>query len=131
MMMSHSNTRVKVPNLQDGSGRGSNDSTTLNLDQRGVGDDDSAFTPSSVQSYYKRKHQKKDGKALVGSNWNTFIGTLNVRTIREDYKRLELATQFIRNGLEILGLQEHRIVHEEPIRIEHFKGGVSLVTISA
>ena len=59
------------------------------------------------------------------------MGTFNVRTIREDYKRLELATQFIRNGLEVLGIQEHRIVHEEPIRIEKFKGGVSLITVSA
>ena len=33
--------------------------------------------------------------------------------------------------MEILGIQEHRIVHQEPIRIEKFKKGVTLVTTSA
>ena len=33
--------------------------------------------------------------------------------------------------MEILGIQEHRIVHQEPIRIEKVKKGVTLVTTSA
>ena len=33
--------------------------------------------------------------------------------------------------MEILGIQEHRIVYQEPIRIEKFKKGVRLVTVSA
>ena len=37
----------------------------------------------------------------------------------------------IESGMEILGIQEHRIVHQEPIKIEKFKEAVSLVTVSA
>ena len=59
------------------------------------------------------------------------VGTFNVRTAREGYKRLEPVTQFLESGMEILGIQEHRIVHQEPIRIEKFKEGAALVTVSA
>ena len=59
------------------------------------------------------------------------VGTFNVRTVREGYKRLELVTQFLESGMEILGIHEHRIVHQEPIRIEKFKEGATLVTVSA
>ncbi|KAL5260700.1 hypothetical protein ACHWQZ_G010752 [Mnemiopsis leidyi] len=130
-MMSYSNTRVKVPKLHDGCGHGINDSVTLKPVSGGVGDDDLKSTSSHEFIPNKIKFQKKDGGKLVGSSWYTFMGTFNVRTIREDYKRLELATQFLKNGVEVLGVQEHRIVHEEPIRIEKFKGGVSLITVSA
>ena len=77
-----------------------------------------------------RKHQKKDGDALVSCSEVALVGKFNVRTTREGYKRLELVTQFLESGMEILGIKEHRIVHHEPIKIEKFKDGVSLVTVS-
>ena len=36
------------------------------------------------------------------------VGKFNVRTAREGYKRLELVTQFLESGMEILRIQEHR-----------------------
>ena len=125
--MSYSNTRVQVPNDPDGRGSRGNDSATLKLPWRGVVDDDPSLPPSK----HIRKYQKKDGKSLVSCRQLSLVGTFNIRTAREGYKRLELVTQFLESGMEILGIQEHRIVHQEPIRIEKFKKGVSLVTISA
>ena len=126
-MMSHSNTRVQVPNYSDGSGRRGNDSATLKLPRRGVVDDDSYPSPSKNI----KKYQKKDGQPLVSYKKLALIGTFNIRTAREGYKRLELATQFLESGMEILGIQEYRIVHQESIRIEKFKRGVTLVTTPA
>ena len=41
------------------------------------------------------------------------IGTLNVRTVRLAYKQQELSRVFSDSGLEILGIQEHRIVYTD------------------
>ena len=124
--MSYRNTRVQVPKEPDGRDSRGNDSATLKLPRRGVVDDDPTVPPSKT-----RKLQKKDGEPLVSHDRLALIGTFNIRTAREAYKRLELVTQFLESGMEILGIQEHRIVHQEPIRIEKFKKGVTLVTISA
>ena len=49
----------------------------------------------------------------VSCSRKTFIGTLNVRTVREQYKRIELASLFLESRVSVLGVQEHQIVHEE------------------
>lgn len=68
---------------------------------------------------------------IISCNSLSLIGTLNVRTIREQHKRLELVNRFINSGVKILGIQEHRIVHQEDIKIHQFKGGVTLISASA
>ena len=135
-MTSYNNTRVKVPTSSDGSGSRGNDSVT----QKWVEDDDLTLTPSTFDKAPKirektqknvKDQNKKNGQPLVSCRQCALVGTFNVRTAREGYKRLELVTQFLESGMEILGIQEHRIVHQEPIRIEKFKKGVCLVTVSA
>ena len=42
--------------------------------------------------------KKKDGDALVTCRREAMVGTFNVRTAREGYKRLELVTQLLENG---------------------------------
>ena len=44
--------------------------------------------------------------------------------------RQELANTFNSSGLEILGVQEHRVIHQEPIRMEKFAKGTCLITSS-
>ena len=44
---------------------------------------------------------------------------------------MELAKIFMESGVLIMGIQEHRIVHTEPIKIEKFVNGTSLITASA
>ncbi|KAL5261774.1 hypothetical protein ACHWQZ_G007466 [Mnemiopsis leidyi] len=94
------------------------DSVTLKLPRRRMNDD--RPIPMSDTSH-----------SVVSCRKDTLVGTYNIRTAREGYKRTELVSQFCLSGIEILGIQEHRIVHQEPIRVEKFKEGVSLVTVSA
>mgnify|MGYP003717885329 CR=1 FL=1 len=44
---------------------------------------------------------------------------------------MELATTFIRSGIKILVIQEHRIVHQEELKTQKFKDGVNIITSSA
>jgi len=53
-----------------------------------------------------------------------------VRTITQPERRKELVHNFSAQGIEILGLQEHRIVHEEPTSNERILGK-TLITTSA
>jgi exonuclease III len=55
---------------------------------------------------------------------------MNVRTIREQRCREELASNLDRYNIDILGIQEHRIVHDEPVKYENILGK-TLITTSA
>ena len=59
------------------------------------------------------------------------VGTFNIRTAREQHKRIELAELFSRSKLHILALQEHRVVHAEPTRIKKMNKGIHPVISSA
>ena len=58
---------------------------------------------------------------------------MNVRTIRELRNREELSANFTTCNIDILGVQEHRIVHAEPVRYVRYERvlGNTLVTTSA
>ncbi|XP_072050068.1 uncharacterized protein [Amphiura filiformis] len=59
------------------------------------------------------------------------ISTMNVRTtIREQQCREELVSNLIEYNVEVLGIQEHRIIHAEPIRYENILDR-TLITTSA
>jgi hypothetical protein len=139
-MMFLNSTRVKAPNFTGDSGNQGNDSVTLKLDSRGVEDDILVLIPPTtensesrrkLQKNTKTQNPKKKEESLLSCRNHSYIGTINVRTAREDYKRLEMAELFLDSQVEILGVQEHRIVHEEPIKIEKFKKGICLITTSA
>ena len=55
---------------------------------------------------------------------------MNVRTIREQRCREELVSNFVEHNIDVLGIQEHRIFHEEPVRYETILGR-TLITTSA
>ena len=57
--------------------------------------------------------------------------TMNVRTVRLEDRKEELQQCFSKQRIDILGLQEHRIVHEDtPVRYEEMLGN-TLITTSA
>ena len=58
------------------------------------------------------------------------MGTLNVRTLRENYKRDELGVSMKASSVQILGIQEHRIVHSAEIEYQDL-GNCYLITSSA
>ena len=45
-----------------------------------------------------------DAFAISFIRKEVMVGTFNVRTAREGYKRLELVTQFLESGMEIIGI---------------------------
>ena len=53
-----------------------------------------------------------------------------MRTLREQYKRDELAICFQNSGAQILGIQEHRIIHSSEIEYQNL-GTCTLITASA
>ena len=67
---------------------------------------------------------------LINPKKYTYVATMNVRTIRLTYLRYELGKLFSKLNIDILGIQEHRIVHEDPIRYEEIMGS-TLITSSA
>ena len=121
-------TRVQAPNsnISDADVR-YYDSTALKP-SGGAADD----TPGPLQQPDdKTTKQQKNLKGLLSCTRDSYLGTHNVRTIREHHKRLELAAVFLQSNLMALGVQEHRIVHDEEIRMERFSKGVHLITSSA
>ena len=60
---------------------------------------------------------------------------MNVRTIREEHKQLELKYNLQSHDLDILSIQEHRIMHDETVERMKVKynniGNSTLITTSA
>lgn len=100
-------TRVQAPNFVSGEAC-VNDSASVK--PSGPLEDDERDKP---KTHITKKTPKKSH--TLSCKRTCKIGTLNVRTIKALYKRLELANLFKGSGIEILGIQEHRIIHEDPI----------------
>ena len=68
-------------------------------------------------------------KALINCRDLMQIGTLNVETLRDECKAAELEQRSIKVGIDILGIQEHRIIHDDPV--EFRKIGTSYLVTSS
>ena len=129
-MKSTNSTRVKAPYLFSGSGCRGNDVAMVVV----VPDDPASTTQKPYSSEKQTKNNQKNGKnisSIVSCRSVAQVGTFNIRTAREQHKRIELAEVFLQSKMRILALQEHRVVHDEPIKIERLNKGVHLVTSSA
>ena len=77
-----------------------------------------------------------DGEAretvkLLKAKKNLIISTYNARTLRKKQNMDELIINFKKQGISVLGIQEHRKVHEdEPISYQEHQGQY-LITSSA
>ena len=60
----------------------------------------------------------------------TNIGTFNVRILRAPGKLDELANNFTRCNLDVLGIIGHKIIHEDELCVKNFGRSV-LITSSA
>ena len=119
MMAKVYNTRVKVP--------------TTNLPSPGADIDvNQSHDVLSLNPTGRGKPEYGDCRRrnLMSCRRVTLISTVNVRTIREQRCREELVSNLIEYNIEVLGLQEHRIVHAEPVRYENILGR-TLITTSA
>ena len=50
---------------------------------------------------------------LMRSKKTILVSTFNVRTIREECRQEELVSCMIKQGIDIIGIQEHREVHND------------------
>ncbi|MEE8288342.1 MAG: reverse transcriptase domain-containing protein [Nitrosomonadaceae bacterium] len=117
-MMAHNyNTRVRVP--AQSSPRGTTDSPESN---------DAAHP--NPQGRCTTENGGNKGNKFVNCKNVLKISTFNVRTIREQRLREELTSNCVKQNIDVIGIQEHRIVHEEEIRYENIQGR-TLITSSA
>ena len=126
MIYAVNSTRVQAPAfIHSQMDSGTDDPAGLNLPGRPVGDSSSSDgTPKNTRNTKKRLLGARKEDAV-------WIGTLNVRTCRKTSVRLELVDRFLDNGLEVLGVQEHRVVHSEDLKVEHHQEGVRFISVSA
>ena len=68
-------------------------------------------------------------KALLRCKSSMQMGTINVNTLRDECKAAELEQRNNLAGIEILGVQEHRMIHDDPI--EFRKIGTSYLVTSS
>ncbi|XP_063686094.1 uncharacterized protein LOC134819873 [Bolinopsis microptera] len=122
MMNSSYSTRVSAPTFVSGR-EGGNDFTNLNPNGRLVNNE-----PNQPETPNINENNKK---SLFSCTDITWVGTLNTRTIRTAQRKLEMVHLFEKSGAEIVGIQEHRIVHEEPVKVERVGKSSYLITSSA
>ena len=114
-------TRVKAPNIQDLDFRSHttvdgriNDAISLNPSGRDIAD----------------RTRNKGKLKLLNFKKDFTISVMNVRTIRKKSKREELMSHFNKYKVYILGIIDHKIVHDDPIKY-HEKDNSTLITTSA
>ena len=112
-------TRVEAPNIIDNC---HNDSVSSNPQGR-LGDDERHDNSIAVHTVNRN---------ILSPKFTTNIGTFNARTLIDKNKRSELAHLFELRSVHILGLQEHRIIHnDEPIQITALTPKTYMLTSSA
>ena len=82
-----------------------NDSVTLNPDGRAM-----------LDCTNRKAHHKN--KKLLNRKNITKISTMNVRTLKAGSKQLELTTNMRNQGIDILGLVDHKIMQEDNINVQ-------------
>ena len=117
-------TRVKAPNetslgINANSRRKSNDS-----------DDAQSPNPNGRDLADGSDIQEKTVGKLAQAKKPIHIGTFNVRTIRSQYKQLELSNISDKEGMDILGIIDHKIVHDDEFQFTSL-GTCKLITTSA
>ena len=114
-MENSNNTRVKVPTYL------SPEPHTDSYESH----DDLSLNP---QGRDKPEYGAWERRKLISCKKAIIVSTMNVRTIREQRCREELASNLAEYNIDILGIQEHRIVHDEPVRYESILGKTLITT---
>ena len=118
MMDAPNNTRVKVPN---------NSATSANVESE---DANEALSPNPVSGRDEADNHTNIRSKLVSCKQTLRVATLNVRTLNGVQRQSELVTNFNKQRIDLIGIQEHRIVHDQPIQYQSIQGR-TLITSSA
>ena len=114
MISTTHNTRVKIPNLTFPS------TETISKEKY----DEPTTNPQGRVDLEKRVGNEAK---LLRFKLETIVSTMNVRTIREEHKQIELKYNFESHDLHIIGIQEHRIMHNETVKYNNI-GHSTLIT---
>ena len=104
MTSTTNNTRVKVPNITFPI------TETISKEKY-----DNGPTPNPQGRVDLEKRVGNKAK-LLRFKREIIVSTMNVRTIREEHKQIELKYNFESHDLNILGIQGHRIMHDETVK---------------
>ena len=119
--MNHYNsTRVQAPDYP-AKEVGSSDATGLKPTGGPAADDiGQSPEPDPRKNQKTTEIPKKSG--IIGCRRETVVGTLNVRTIRDDCRKEVMVNRFLSSGVSVMGVQEHRICHGEDVQVERGRG---------
>ena len=78
----------------------------------------------------KSDSRNRRDKKLLHCKREIYMATMNVRSIRLQNQREELARNFQDKGICILGIVDHKIVHEDPVTFQQFDEA-TMITSSA
>ena len=94
-------------------------------------DEVAASNPDSSGRAATNGETREAVKSFIKAKKNLIFSTFNARTLRKGHNLNELIVNFKKQGISVLGVQEHRRVHEEePISYEEYHGQY-LITSSA
>ena len=65
---------------------------------------------------------------LIKPKKTTKISTFNVRTAKDDWRVHELIHHMDKQEISIIGIQEHRRVHEEEVKFQQIEGHMLITT---
>ena len=121
------NTRVKVPTTTLSAVEASSMTMRTN--------DDVLSNPGGERGKSGRSMFDRDSNKAVSQPINckdiTNVSFQNVRTIREQHKRIEIANLFNTNKINIMGIADHKIVHSDENILTERLDNCTLITSSA
>ncbi|MEM7019132.1 MAG: hypothetical protein AAF512_17545 [Pseudomonadota bacterium] len=120
MTKTHS-TRVSAPDITQPE---VNDASSENFESN----DAARVNPSGPRAVDRRSN--KSGNNLLNCKNETHVATINVRTLRHQGKTDELAYAFNKANLDILGVVDHKLVHDEVTQTKNLEK-CTLITSSA
>ena len=110
MMDAPNNTRVKVPN---------NSATSASVESE---DANEVLSANPVSGRDEAGDHTNRGSKLVSCKQTLRVATLNVRTLNGVQRQSELVTNFNKQRIDLICIQEHRIVHDQPIQYQSIQG---------
>ena len=119
MSTTNQSTRVKAPTIPRP------EATELSDTLR---EDENSLSNPQGRSEDDVNSSKVNNKKLMNCKKNTLLSTMNLRTLKAQPKQNELAFLFKSKGIMVLGIQDHKIVHDEEIRTEEIDGCTLITT---
>ena len=109
MMIKAYNTRVQVP---------TNHTPIVGTHPTGTHE----VTAPNLHGRTETEQIDQSRSKLLSCRKMIHASTVNVRTVRDQNCRAELVHNFTQQKIEVLGIQEHCIIHDDPVKHENIQG---------